>query len=575
MSSHIIVLTCSLSINHFITMALTITRTKALLFSFLLLTGCSSHINNSNPSMDSADSFYDSSIDGENENPLDGSDHYLTLELDDLRATGDWKNKEDQSIAPQPAENGYDFPIVLTPQVEMYLKLFQGKQHRQFALWLEQSGKYIPMMHAELAKAGIPLDLAYLAMIESGYDLKAYSHASAVGLWQFMKGTGRAYNLDVNAYVDERCDALKSTKAAAAYLSYLHDMFDDWYLAVAAYNAGPGKVRNGLKRYKVDNFWDLADKKYLQLETKRYVPKLIATILIAKNPAKYGFTSLQYQAPLQYDTITVGPGLSLDAIATISNSDRETISMLNTEIKGNKTPKNQAKYQAKIPYGTLQLAQTNLPRLHSMFSTGYKTHIVRKGESFSSICRKYNINKPTLMKVNKLKIAQAKKGKRLRIPYSTISYHLLPEGTSDKMVAYKDSLILHKIKRGETISQIARKYGVPAALIVSWNELPSVNKIRTGQQLALYIEKRGSGSKNNRKQIIARQNGKTYPTLHANKKLKHKRRDSKTSWYMVQNGDSIWTISRKFNISPNIIKQINNLTSNLIHPGNKLKIVKG
>ena len=529
------------------------------------------------------ESPYGICVDGENETCINRGDRTLSLELDNLQATGTWKNKKDQSFSTLPSENGYDFPVVLTPQVEMYLELFQGKQRRQFGLWLEKSGKYLPMIHAEFAKAGIPLDLAYLAMIESGYNLTAYSHASAVGLWQFMKPTGQYYNLDVNRYVDERRDALKSTRAAAAYLSDLYDMFDDWCLAVAAYNAGPGKVRNGLKRYKVDNFWDLADKKYLQLETKRYVPKLIATILIAKNPEKYGFTSLQYQAPLQYDTIIVGPGLSLDAIATISNSDRETVTQLNTELKGNKTPKNQAKYQAKIPYGTLQLAQTNLPRLHSMFSTGYKTHIVRKGESLASICRKYNINKPTLMRVNNLNTAQAKRGKRLRIPYSTITYHLLPEGSSSTMVAYKNSLILHKIARGETISQIARKYGVPSELIVSWNDLPSVNKIRTGQQLALYINRRGTTPKKNnvqlitshQKKMITSQQNKIYPTLRATKKHKLERRNSKTSWYMVQNGDSIWTISRKFNITPNKIKQINNLESNLIHPGNKLKIVKG
>jgi len=215
----------------------------------------------------------------------------------------------------------------------MYLKLFQGKQRKYFSRWLARSTRYLPLIHEELDRAGLPRDLVYLAMIESGFNQRAYSRARAVGLWQFMKGTGRDYNLRIDRYVDERRNALKSTRAAAAYLADLYQQFGDWHLAVAAYNGGPGKIRYGIKRFKTKDFWTLAEKRYLRLETKRYVPKLIAAIIIAKSPEKYGFTKIDYAPPMEYDSIEVGPGLSIDALALISGGSKKQLMLLNQELK--------------------------------------------------------------------------------------------------------------------------------------------------------------------------------------------------------------------------------------------------
>jgi membrane-bound lytic murein transglycosylase D len=388
-----------------------------------------------------------------------------------------------------------------------------------------------------------------------------------------MKGTGKQYHLRIDRYVDERRNAEKSTKAAVAYLTDLYKEFGDWHLAVAAYNGGPGKIRNGLKRHKVDNFWDLASRKYLRIETKRYVPKLIAALLIAKNPEKYGFNNIKYQTPLQYDTLTVGPGMNLNAIAMISNSNTKVIKQLNRELRQNRTPLNVTSYEVKIPQSTAVIAQKNLSRLHSIVSTGYKTHRIRKGDTLTKICSKYGVNKTTILKVNNLHSSKLSYGTNLRIPYSTITYQLLPEGSEGAMAAYRDSLILHRIKPGDTISKIARLYRVPPAMIVEWNGLKNAHSIRAGQQLALYIDR---GSKTSREIAKTTHSRSTSHLLVLRaKKMKIKGLSSEPfQWYNVRSGDSLWTISRKFRATTADIKKWNNLKSNLIHPGSKLRLKK-
>ena len=500
----------------------------------------------------------------------------LNEELQELDLTGIWSQPEISKSPSQEKNVQYNFPVVFNKQVDMYLNLFQGKQRKQFARWLARSGKYRNIMETELKLAGLPTDLMYLSMIESGYYELAYSRSKAVGLWQFMKPTGRQYHLRVDKYVDERRDPVKSTKAAVAYLSDLYKEFGNWHLAVAAYNGGPGKVRSGLRRHKVDNFWDLASKKHLRLETKRYVPKLIAALVIARDPQKYGFSNIQYQQPLQFDTIKVGPNMTLSAIALISDSTEKEIKTLNHELKRGKTPSNRASYRVKIPAATLAIAQKNMSRLHSIATTGYKTHKIRKGDTLSKICKRYDVNKTTLLKVNNLRSSKLKPGHNLRIPYSTIAYRLLPEGSSDAMTAYKDSLILHRIKKGETISKISYKYKVPAEMIVAWNGLKNSHTIREGQQLALYID-RGTGSKSNRKKTlkIASISDPNLIVLRPYKKKRHTVSDSIYQYYSVRNGDSLWSISRRFSASTRDIKRWNNLKSNMIHPGSKLKLKKG
>ncbi len=509
-----------------------------------------------------------------NDTELDNIESKVCLneELVALSQTGNWDEKPSPDSVALSDSVVFDFPVVLNKKVDMYLNLFQNKQREQFSRWLAKSAMYRPMVEKELEEAGLPKDLFYLAMIESGYNQMACSSSKAVGLWQFMKPTGRQYDLQVDKYVDERRDPLKSTRAAVTYLSDLYKEFDDWYLAVAAYNSGPGTIRNGLRKYNVDNFWDLAGKQYLSLETKRYVPKLIAALLIAKDPEKYGFTDIAYSKPLDYDAITVGPGMSLEAIALISNSSPKEITRLNRELRLGKTPLNLARYEVKIPAATAGIAKKNLSRLRSVVSTGYKTHKVMKGDSLSKICKKYAVNKTTILRVNKLHNGKLAYGLRLKIPYSRISYRLLPENSSGSMTAYQDSLVLYRIKKGDTISKIARLYHVPPNMIVAWNGLKNDHSIRAGQQLALYIDNSDEGedmasyTNENAIRLVA---SKEYKKI-----LRQPDSDSSYQWYNVKDGDTLWTISKKFSASTADIKKINNLTSDLIHPGSILKVKK-
>jgi len=495
----------------------------------------------------------------------------IAQELDALKRTGSWGTNTEPPVE---EIQKYDFPVVVNKQVEMYLQLFQGRQKKYFKRWLARSGRYMPLIHRELEKAGLPKDLAYLAMIESGFNQRAYSRARAVGMWQFMRATGRDYHLQVDSYVDERRDALKSTQAAVAYLKDLYQMFGDWHLAVAAYNGGPGKIGNGLKRYKADSFWKLAEKRYLRLETKRYVPKLIAAIIIGKEPEKYGFENIVYEKPMQYDSIEVVPGMSIDALALITGGSKSELRLLNQELKTDKTPLNRSDYIANIPKGSGSLAKKNMSRLHSVVKTGYKTHITKQNETLAAICKKYKINTTTLLKVNNLRSGKLRQGQRLRIPYSLVDYMLLPENGS-AIAHARDSLVLHTIKRGETISKIATKYSVPRELIAEWNGLKNIHSIRAGQRLALYIvdhgsETTGTGGKKAR---ANRATGNPI-VLAETKKILSVDTDGKNSfsWYRVRSGDTLWKISRRFNTSPKMIKAWNNLESNLIHPGSELKL---
>jgi membrane-bound lytic murein transglycosylase D len=321
----------------------------------------------------------------------------------------------------------YDFPLAMNNQVEYYLDFFQNRHRKTFAKWLARSSRYLPMIKKELSLAGLPEDLAYLPMIESGFNPTVSSHASAVGTWQFMQATGKSYGLTVNNYVDERRDPVKSTKAAVAYLSNLYKQFDSWHLAVAAYNAGEGRIKRAMKQSDTEDFWEIAKSQYIHSETKLYVPQLIAAIMIAKDPEKYGFDDIDYDEPLEYDTVRVPRGTPIKAVALACNLPEEEILALNRHLSKAITPPSEADYPLRVPPGTKASVVENLPKIRVVTVTKFNTHVVKRGETLTTIRNKYKLSKTTLLKANNLEQERLSLGQHLRIPYQTTDYKLSAE----------------------------------------------------------------------------------------------------------------------------------------------------
>ncbi|MBI1987099.1 MAG: lytic transglycosylase domain-containing protein [Nitrospinae bacterium] len=251
-------------------------------------------------------------------------------------------------------------PLLWTNEVKKFLDYFQESRRHVFSQWLARSSQYVPSMKEILRENGLPEDLVYLALIESGFNLKAHSPAEAWGPWQIIADTGRRYGLRINRWIDERLDPIKSTQAASKYLKEMYDMFDCWLLTQAGYNAGENRVLRAIKKTDNTDFWYLARNGYLPPETRNYVPKFMAATIIAKDPEKFGFMDLEYRPPFLYEEVAV-PGMTpLKRIARWSNASYEEIKRLNPELKLGLTPPNYPNYKVKIPRGSKEILRENM-----------------------------------------------------------------------------------------------------------------------------------------------------------------------------------------------------------------------
>jgi len=324
---------------------------------------------------------------------------------------------------PKP-ETAFDIPIVMNERVEYFILYFQTTLRDKFLNWLARSAKYIPMMKALLRENGLPEDLVYMALIESGFNPHAFSRSKACGPWQFISSTGKKYGLLVNWWIDERRDPEKSTIAAAKYLTDLYDMFECWYLAAASYNAGEGKISRAMKRYRTEDFWELTKHRDLKRETKNYVPQMIAAALVAKDPEKYGFTDIEYQEVLCYDKVAVSEVTDLGLIAKACEISLEEVKDLNPELLRECTPPGISDYEVRVPCGKKELFQRNLENLRPRHRFQFKTHVVKKGDTLAGIARMYRVALEPLLEINKLKKTnRLSAGMNLLIPVP-ISQHV-------------------------------------------------------------------------------------------------------------------------------------------------------
>jgi membrane-bound lytic murein transglycosylase D len=312
----------------------------------------------------------------------------------------------------------HDIPVVLNEAVERHIRCFTGPKRDVFARWLVRSEKYAPTIKEILKKNGLPEDLVYLSMIESGFNMKARSRAKASGPWQFMDGTGKQYGLRVDYWIDERYDLEKSTVAAARYLKDLFDRFGCWYLAAASYNAGENRVMKAIKKEDTKDFWKLREYKTLPKETQEYVPQLIAAALIAKEPEKYGFEDMESIQVRSLSKIDVPGGVPLRTIAHALSLEVADLRALNPEILKGITPPDRREYQIKVP-GALgpSLASRKLDGVldDDRRVVDVVRHSVKKRESLARILKRYDVSRSDLRLVNDESL-QVRKGHVLYIP---------------------------------------------------------------------------------------------------------------------------------------------------------------
>lgn len=380
-------------------------------------------------------------------------------------------------------------------RVEFYINIFTGSARERFISSLEKGSRYEPMIREKLRKANIPEDMYYLALVESNFDQHAYSKAAAVGMWQFMTGTARGTGLRVDWWVDERRDPVRSTDAAVKFLGWLREQFGSLYLAAAAYNGGPGRVSRGLERLgddldggtRDDAFFALAEHDYLRGETKNYVPQLIAAALIAKEPQKYSM-KLRTVPAFAYDSVYVPASTPLAAIATASGSSLDSIRELNPQILRGVTPPG-ARFLARVPVGHASSFDSTFAALDPAAKTAFTRVEAKKGQTFASVASSRGLTARQIKwynpKVTALKSGRLRPGQALLVPSRAVVASALdiPDpaieiyGSSSRAGART-----HVVRRGETLSGIAKQYGTTASAIVRLNGLKK-QVIHPGQEL--------------------------------------------------------------------------------------------
>ncbi len=311
-------------------------------------------------------------------------------------------------------------------RVQYYMDYFTGRARWHFERYLERAGRYDSMIRTRLLAAGLPQDLIYLAMIESGFNQTVRSRAGAVGIWQFIPATGRRYGLTVDSWVDDRRDPFLATDAAIRFLSELNNRFGSLYLAAAAYNSGPGKIQRGLQRYDFGalngdaQFFALADGTFLRRETRDYVPKLIAAALLAKEPGRYGFANLDRWTPLRYDSAEVRFAVSLDVLARVADTERDHIEEMNPRFFRGVTPPDRRVW-ARVPPGTADSVAARLERLPARDRVTVLVHSVVRGETLGRIAQRYRVTIAEIRAANRNLGQYLRVGERLVIPGAVMS----------------------------------------------------------------------------------------------------------------------------------------------------------
>jgi membrane-bound lytic murein transglycosylase D len=508
-------------------------------------------------------------------------------------------------------------PLVINEPVKQFISFFMDRGQKFLPSWFFRSGYYFPMMKRIFAEEGLPQELIYLSLIESGLAPTARSKASAVGLWQFIRSTGNLYGLKGDFWIDDRRNPEKATRAAAKHLKDLYDIYQDWYLVLAAYNSGGGRVNSAIRRGRSNDYWEISKK--LPLETRGYVPQYIAISLIFLNPEQYGFENMQYASPLESDTVMINGCYDLDVLANAAKADPDQLKLLNPDLVQTCTPPSMI-YPLKIPKDKTEIFVANLKQIPPEKRRTYLVHNVKKGETIGSIAQKYNISKSLLVDLNGLeKYAKSKKklpkGISIKIPIkpsgnllASASVNNPPQATpaavtsvstpevqdtdadtdestvetsSDKVQNSPDeqgneklqgesskSKIVYHVKQSDNLKSIASMYDVRISDIRNWNDIPFGQEANELDSIDIWIPKSKLALYQNINGLNSSEKSKLVSTKTTIKPEKE------NGWltHKVKKNETLKSIADKYDVSVNSLKKWNGLKKNSIAKGKTIKI---
>ena len=444
----------------------------------------------------------------------------------------------------------FDIPVVLNDDVLRLLNFYQNRSREIMEQGLKRSGMYVPLFREIFREEGVPLDLVYMAHVESHFKPNAYSRAKARGLWQFMLGTGKMYGLRQDWWIDERSDIVKSTHAAAQHLRDLYERFGDWYLAMAAYNVGSRRIDRVHRRYgKTLDYWAMVKRRMLPRETRSFVPSILAAVIIFRNPERYGFW-VEPDPPLQFETIDLDEQVDLRVVAEEIDVQVADLFALNPELRRGITPFHDDDYQLKVPLGKADLLKKRLANLPKDRKVQVRHHKVKRGETLGLIAQRYRSSVTAIAQVNRIRnVHRLREGQDLLIPlaggYSATLSARSVKPTSQQLPA------THKVRRGETLGLIAQRYRSSVTAIAQANQIQDVHRLREGQDLL--IPSAGGNSSARSVEPTSQQ----LPATH-----------------IVRRGDSLSRIAVRYRVSIRDLLLWNNLeVDQIIHPGQRIRIL--
>jgi len=470
-----------------------------------------------------------------------------------------------------------DIPLVINSYVEEALVFFQTRGRKPFSKWLERSGDAVPYFTELLKKEGMPEELVYLSMIESGFSNIAYSRAHASGPWQFITSTARIYGLKVDKYYDQRRDPELSTHAAARYLKKLYNQFGDWYLAFASYNCGEGRVAKVVQRIGSYDYWKV--RPHLPRQTRDYVPYYLAARIICQDPEKYGFEKPTFRKPSETGLVYVDGSVDLRVIAQCAECDYESVKALNPALKKGCTPPGAKNFAVHLPAGAGQNFQEKfaaVPQSKRQLAVSaddrserkdWVRHRVRRGETLATIARKYGVSVKAISGISANKISNPNRisvGKYLLIPVRgeyVAAGKEPPIGTPQPpQLTSSDGQTrsIYTVRRGDTVAEIAQKFHVQASDIKTWNHLFGQKYIYPGQKLIVWTRSTGAAST----EMVA-----------SAEKSSSRKAAASAQVHVVQPGDTLWDISRRYGVSVQNLKKWNSLRSTRrLMPGDEIKL---